>query len=323
MIPGFSLLNELDIQMSAESTTLQALIRQLKTANIVDHDYTTGDIFLHSSLTIFSEEFTVFIGYQQNELMAALCNWYDCRDKWTYETISRDREEIQGVYVNLLGATTPKLIQSSMPLDAIGGGLCSRMIMVYEEIKGKFVPFPIQTKEELALYEHLRNDLERIFMLKGQFKFEQKFVDAWIEWRFASETSPPNFYDERFSGYISRRPNHLIKLTMILSASQRDDMVLREEDLTRAISLLESVEVNMGRVFSGFGKSKLSDIAYEIGKHIRMKRTITFGDLMRKYHHDADKWHMEKILETMEAAKFISITHDGTERTITYLEETK
>ncbi len=323
MIPGFSLLNELDIQMSAESTTLQALIRQLKTANIVDHDYATGDIFLHSSLTIFSEEFTVFIGYQQNELMAALCNWYDCRDKWTYETISRDREEIQGVYVNLLGATTPKLIQSSMPLDAIGGGLCSRMIMVYEEIKGKFVPFPIQTKEELALYEQLRNDLERIFMLKGQFKFEQKFIDSWIEWRFASETSPPNFHDERFSGYISRRPNHLIKLTMILSASQRDDMVLREEDLTRAIALLESVEVNMGRVFSGFGKSKLSDIAYEIGKHIRMKKIITFGDLMRKYHHDADKWHMEKILETMESAKFISITHDGTERTITYLEENK
>ena len=325
MSPGFSLLHDLDISIAAESTTLQALIRRLKSGDVavIDHDYGTGKPNFHSSLTIFSEEFTVFIGYQQNELMAALCNWYDCRDRWTYETISRDKEEILGVFVNLLGATTPKLIQSSMPLDAIGGGLCSRMIMVYEEHKGKFVPFPIQTPEEVALYEHLRNDLERIYMLKGEFTFGENFSDKWIEWRVNAENSPPNFQDERFSGYLSRRPTHLIKLTMIMSASQRDDMTLRPEDLTRATALLESVEVNMGRVFSGFGQARMSAVTHEIGKYIRLRREVPFSTLMRKFHHDVDKWNMEKILETMESAKYVQIVHHEGDRIIKYLEEEK
>ena len=71
------------IRLAANATSLQALIRNLKENNINDTDMETGKQIYHASMTVFSKEFTVFLGYQNHELMAALCDWYDCDDRWS------------------------------------------------------------------------------------------------------------------------------------------------------------------------------------------------------------------------------------------------
>ena len=122
MNPGLDIISELpNIRLSAQSTSREALIRHLKDTNLTDLDIQSGKQIYHSSLTIFSKEFTVFLGYHNKELMAALCDWYDCDRKWVYETIARKKEEIIGVWVNLLAGTTPDLIQSSLPIESIWG----------------------------------------------------------------------------------------------------------------------------------------------------------------------------------------------------------
>ena len=78
-----------NIRLSSQATSLQALIRKLKDNNMTDIDPVSNNHIFHSSMTIFSKEFTVFLGYNNYELMATLCDWYDCDDKWVYETISR------------------------------------------------------------------------------------------------------------------------------------------------------------------------------------------------------------------------------------------
>ena len=152
MSPGLDILQEIpNIKLSAQATSLQALIRTLKNTNSTDYDPETGKQNFHSSMTIFSKEFTVFLGYQNHSLISALCDWYDCDRKWSYETISRNREEITGVWVNLIGATTPELIQSSLPMEAIGGGLTSRIIFVYADGPGKLVVIP---KMKISYQKH-------------------------------------------------------------------------------------------------------------------------------------------------------------------------
>ena len=124
------------VHLAAESITREALIRTLSetTDNV---EIAPGNLQFHSSLTIFAPELTVFLGYNNFQLMSDITDWYDCRRKWTYRTKNMGTDVIDGVYVSLFGATTPELIRTTLPLDAIGGGLTSRMIFVYEPNKGK------------------------------------------------------------------------------------------------------------------------------------------------------------------------------------------
>jgi len=312
MNPGLDLISEISsIRMSANATSLQALIRHLKDTNLTDLDLETGAQTYHSSLTIFSKEFTVFLGYHNHELMAALCDWYDCDKKWSYETIARKKEEVVGVWVNLIGGTTPDLIQSSLPIESIGGGLTSRIIFVFEEKKGKLVTIPVQSPKEKELRELLLHDLEKISMLSGQFKYTESFMDLWHDWCTQAEDNPP-FYDKKFDGYIGRRRTHLMKLSMIMSAAHgQHDLCVSRDDLEEAIKILEEVEVKMDQTFKGVGQSDISSlINRSIAFFVNSRNDqIPFFQYARYFSNDMDKLTMDRVLDTLEASKIIKVVH--------------
>jgi len=328
MNPGLDIIEDIGkIKVAAQATSLQALIRRLKETNYQDPDLNTGKMQFHSSMTIFSKEFTVFLGYHNRELMSSLCDWYDCDRRWAYETISRQREEIVGVWVNLFGATTPSLIQSSMPLDAIGGGLTSRIIYIYEEKMGKMVLLPMETDKERKLRELLLHDLDKITILSGQFKYTDGFLNLWSDWRVEADKDPP-FHDDRFDGYISRRPNHVMKLSMIMSVSRGSNehqMVLTTADLKRAIAVLEEAELKMQGVFSGVGKSDTADILHRVMVFLKMSKTkeIPVWQLAQHFKGDMDKMMMDRVLDTLDAMKFSKVIHKPQADNIVKILDTK
>jgi len=296
------------IRLSAQATSLQALIRRMKETNLTDIDLVTGEQQYHSSLTIFSTEFTVFLGYHNKELIAALCEWYDCHSRWSYETIARKKEEIIGVWVNLFAGTTPDAIQSSLPIESIGGGLTSRIIFVYEERKEKLVVIPTKTEREILLQQALVNDLETISMLSGRMSYTEGFIDEYSKWCYDADTNPP-FYDRKFDGYCGRRRKHLLSLSMICSASHSDEMIMTADDLKRAAMLLAEVEVKMGRVFKGMGRSDISSlindaIVFLTNSHIP---EIPIWQFAKHFEGDMDKLIMDKVLATLEAMGMIKI----------------
>jgi hypothetical protein len=307
MGPGMDFLTEpgLNIRLAAEAITREALIRELKNAsdNAINSD--TGQMMFHASLTIFSQELTVFLGYNNVQLMSDLADWFDCRKKWTYRTKWSGSDEIEGVWVNLIGATTPKLIQSSLPLDAIGLGLTSRMIFVYEEKKGKIVPDPFLSRKELELRSSLVTDLIRISQLQGPFKVTGDFVSLWTEWYISQEGRPP-FQDDRFAGYFERRPTHVMKLSMIINASRTDNMLITDADLNTAISFLYETEKKMPMTFSGLGKSSQAEVLARCMAIIGNKKETSFDELMYLFRNDATKWDLERVLDSLCAMKFCS-----------------
>jgi len=310
MNPGLDLISEIpSIRMSANATSLQALIRHLKDTNLTDIDLNTGKQTYHSSLTIFSKEFTVFLGYHNRELMASLCDWYDCDKKWSYDTIARKKEEIVGVWVNLLGGTTPDLVQSSLPIESIGGGLTSRIIFVFEEKKGKLVTMPVQTQKELELREYLLHDLEKISMLSGTFSYTDGFTSLWDTWCRKAEDNPP-FYDKKFEGYIGRRRTHLMKLSMIISASHgKNDLTITGDDLSEAINFLNEVEVKMDRVFRGVGQSDISSLINNVTAFLVNSKSdeVPYYLFARHFSSDMDKLTMDRVLNTLEVSNIIKV----------------
>ncbi len=302
MGPGMSLLSSLGIKLAAESITREALVRELRDCN---ETHTEGTKVLnHCSLTIYSQELTVFLGYNNAQLMADLADWYDCRDMWTYRTKTQGEDVITGVFVNLIGATTPELLQTTLPRDAIGGGLTSRIVFIFEEKKGKVIANPFLTPSDIELYSDLIYDLEKIHMMKGEFKVTTKFMDMWVDWYERQEGHPP-FDDDRFSGYIERRPTHILKLCQVLSASMSDNMVITHGILKRAITLLEKTEVNMPRTFRGVGNYDYVGIQDRVMTLVSGIRVITFKALFGKMYFDIDKAGLEDVVKSLEEIGFL------------------
>jgi hypothetical protein len=243
--------------------------------------------------------------------MAALCDWYDCDRKWAYETISRKREEINGVWVNLIAGTTPDLIRSSLPIESIGGGLTSRIIFVFEEKAGKLVTLPTETPAERDLFTCLARDLEQISLLSGSFHWTSGFVELWDSWCRNASINPP-FKDSKFDGYNGRRRVHLMKLSMIHAVSRRmGELVLTEDALQEAISTLNEVEQKMNLVFKGVGKSDIADIVHRATTFLKSSpiKTITISQFMRHFENDVDKFMLDRIVSTLEVSRIIRIIH--------------
>lgn len=314
-----------NIRLSAQATSLQALIRRMKESNFMDIDIETGEQQYHSSMTIFSNEFTVFLGYYNRELITALCDWYDCHNRWVYDTIKRDKEEIIGVWVNLLAGTTPDNIQSSLPLEAIGGGLTSRIIFVNEDKKNKLVIFPAVTRKEIELQQHLIHDLEQITLMSGAFRFTEGFIDFYTEWCHIADKNPP-FHDKKFDGYNGRRRNHLISLSMVCSASRNNDLILLREDIERSAMLLDEVEINMGTVFRGLGKSDISSLVNDAIIFMENSATpdIPVWQFAKYFEGNMDKFTMDRVLTTLETSRYLKIVRKpGMETMIHRLDEIK
>jgi len=100
--------------------------------------------------------------------MAALCNWYDCRERWRYETKTSGIDDVKFVWVNLIGATTPESLQCALPQEAISGGLTSRIVFAYGD-KITPAPDPFIKRCFTGQEERLSHDLERICMMRGEF----------------------------------------------------------------------------------------------------------------------------------------------------------
>ena len=299
MGPGYNMLQDLGIKMAAEAITREALIRELKTSTDSSVNTTLGTANFHASLTIFSQELTVFLGYNSQQLMADMADWYDCRKTWTYRTKNMGTDEIINVWVNLFGATTPELLQSTLPRDAIGGGLTSRVIFVYASGKAKRVAVPLLSPEEIELGEQLTSDLERIHMMNGQFKLSKAFMENWVDWYSDPERNQSPFDDYRFNGYCERRPGHIMKLSMICCASRGEDMILDLQDFDRALTILQETEVMMPQTFGGVGKSDIADLVHKISMILTYRESISYKEIMTKLYQDMDTNTLDKVVSTL------------------------
>jgi len=317
MRPAKELLDRLGINLAADESSRQRLVKRLMDANAM-HTDKEGITHIHSSLTIFATELTVFLGYNNTELLTIMCKWFDCEPRFIYETHARGVEEVSNVWVNLFGATTPAMIQSSMPTDTIGSGFASRTVFIFEENKEKIVIYPSLTPEQKQIRDNLLIDLGRIHTLCGRFRCEKEFVENYGIWRELTEAEPP-FTDPRLAYYLQRRHVHLFKLCMAYSASRSNSLVVTKLDFDRAKKTLENAERKMSMTFKGMGANPLASIQIQVMRTIAEARTISFRKLMQIYYDDVDHNDLGKIIATLEAMRFCKM--DIVKRQIIYIDE--
>ena len=311
---GKDIITGLGIKVTSESITREALIRSMKRAvvNYIEPD--TGVVRFHCSLTAMSQELSVFLGQNDVKFLADLTDWYDSLDNWVYETKGAGTDEIKGVCFNLLGATAPDWLQSILPEEAIGGGFTSRIIFIVEEQKRKTIPLPIISTRLSTLREALREDLERIATIAGEFEFTDETKELYSAW-YQSEDDKikdgnPAIGDPRFAGYCERRATHIRKLCMLFSISRGEDLLIMQDDFERAMDVLTSAEKKMEKVFSGLGSTPYAKITEKILTFFKERKRVSRSELLIVFYRDLDMTILDTIEKTLSAMKVIKVKLD-------------
>lgn len=290
------------VEFSVDSTTRERMIQDLSQA------FKDGQ----SALTVHSTEFASLLTSSGMDMVVFLTDIFDSPSEWTHKTKAGGTNKIKSPYLNLLGAATPEWIAKGLPLDTIGIGLTSRIIFIYQDTPRVRDPFPELNENQVMLQKMLVNDLAVIASIAGEFRFEDAAKEAYRHWYKERVADPNPTGDPRLSGYYERKPMHLIKLCMVVSASRREDRIITMEDYVQALELFHRAEPYMQRVFSAIGRNPLyADQESMLWAFAESTDGFTLGELLDRFGYNVRKEELEEILETLTAQKRIMVGEGG------------
>jgi hypothetical protein len=232
-----------DIVFGPDSISMEDLVQWLAKAGKVDGE--------QSALTLHSGELSSLLEISGLKMIQFLTDIYDNDDSWKRSTKHQGRDEIKNPVVNILAATTPSYIAEGLPADVVGHGFTSRVIFVYEEEPRFLNPRPKEPDQNLKRL--MIEDLKTISELKGTFSITDEAEELYDTYYRQIYANPPKDY--RIEGYYWRKAKvHLLKIAMLISLSENDDLVIRASDLEAAWQLLDDLEDTMHKTFSAVGK---------------------------------------------------------------------
>lgn len=259
-----SLLREVDgIRFGPDIATPQALLDYFTEA--ADFFEIDGKIHRHASLFVESSEFGNLFRNKEDVLSNLLISlWDGKRGIFQKSTRSHGKQNIENPLLTILGATTPSWISHHISEQMLSGGFISRCVFPYASKKQRLIAYPQGSSPEVARVREafrtkLISQLKEIRAMSGPFRMSksaQAFGEAWYEDHFAR---PPLNYDSvRFSGYRERKQVHAHKLAMCLSAGESSSMVIEENHLRLALTMLDAMELDFGSIFTSVGQTSAS-----------------------------------------------------------------
>jgi hypothetical protein len=263
------------------------------------HKVTTGD----SSASIISTELPVFL--QASEWMLPLmCEMWD-KNEFSYDTKTKNTYIAKDICVSLLGGCVPDYIRklNRDATAAITGGFTSRCLFIFATAKSQLIPWP-QTFIKSKLEDELIETLQHIGTLNGEFRFEPQAKLLW-ENKYDELHKVDEFASEVVIGYTSRMKSHIFKLCMVMSAAERDDLLITRLHLYNAIAICEKVGKTLDLTFRSVGESPLAAAQDRILAYIELKGITTFTQILRNnYRHVTDE-QLRQVLFVLVAAGFV------------------
>lgn len=245
------------VKFGPQVVTWQSLVTSF--ANAAETFEYEGLHHTQSAMTISSGEFGNLLDPKDKGMVDMMVTLWDGGDI-KKETKSNGMDDVINPWINLLACTTPSWIAGNFPEYLIGGGLTSRMVFVYAEQKAKYVPYlhKVTPEDYAETKANLVADLEAIAIdCIGEYRLTadaEAWGESWYERHYKGE-KPKNLDDDRFGGYFSRKQTHIHKLAMVLAAAESGEMLITEEHLKLASTMVTDLEPDMAMVFSKIGKT--------------------------------------------------------------------
>lgn len=237
-----------------------------------------------SELYVSLGEFGDFIGDGNINFIRLLTNLWDNLPEYKHPKIHGKSVAVPKPTVNILSGTTGQDISSTLPVEAIGQGYLSRIILVHGTGLGRLYSRLPEISEE-TINKFAKEIQEIRAVMHGELKISEevwKLLD-----RIYKEFT--DIDDYRFKHYSGRRYTHLLKLCLVFAAMCKNQE-LTPEMCIEANTLLHYTEMKMPRALGEFGKAKNSDTANSVMHIIRdAKEPIIMKDIYARVSQDLNK----------------------------------
>lgn len=261
-----------------------------------------------SSLLLFSPEFNVFATASQHTFRILTDIWDSKEGEWDYGTRHSGSWKVKDPCVSLLAGCSSEALIELLPSAAIGGGFTRRVNFVYAADNDQLIPWP----ENVAfLHEGLIEDLKKISMLQGEFKWadetKQAFSDYYIKTRSTKE-----FQDEATASYDTTRWAHATKLAMIVSASRGNDLVIRKDHFAEACDRIDECSKTLKQVFRAVGDSDTAGVTDKVLRFVEMKGMCSREEILANNWRHVSNQTLDVVLTTLVAAGLLAENYIGT-----------
>lgn len=255
---------------------------------------------IQPSSFVKADELAVFLTKDQQgeKLIDVLTKLFDCPQEFAYRTLIRGEIIVKNCYLSIIAGTQPSSLARVLPDSAFGGGFTSRIIFVYQADTPRRNALPELSEEEQLLGLSLAKRLQEIAELSGEFYLvpdARRFYINWYDQRARPE-------DEKLDGFFGRKGDHVLRLAMVLRASQGPGLDIQEKHIKSAIVALDNVETLMPEAFADVDKPKeIKGIADRLYRALHKAGAIGMSHsqaLKKMYGHlDAQKFRI--LVETL------------------------
>lgn len=234
---------------------------------------------------IAADEFNNFIGVGNVEFMSILGELWDYEDDiFDYKLKNSKSIYLNSPTVSILGGNTPTGMNLCFPVDAIGQGFFSRLILVHAEPNGEKQTWmglecEILQKKLIARLVEIKETMHgRVILTPESDALLDKIYKAW---------QPID--DVRFASYANRRFTILLKLILVVCANNLT-MQITKKEVIYANTLLVAVEKNMSQALGEFGRSRNSDVTHKVLKFIdTASEPLPFKEVWKQVYSDLEK----------------------------------
>lgn len=256
----------------------------------------------HHCATAVAPELSIFLGASE-WMLQFLCTLWD-KNKFTYDTKKTKAIVIDGLCFGMLGACTPDYIRriNRDAMAAVAGGFTSRTIFVFANKKGASNPWPDPISQTLK--DPLVEDLRNIALLRGEFSFEKGAKDLFIDFYTKNDLNIDEFETEVLINFRARMWTHVMKHAMVLSISERDDLIITEEHMRKSIHEILTIFKSLDVTFRGVGESDLAEATRKVMDFIERKGICSRAEILRaNYRHITDE-DLSRVLITLKTIDF-------------------
>lgn len=178
------------------------------------------------------------------DFIATMTAFYDSPPKFRKKIKMEAREVvIQNVCMNLLAGATFEYLNRLINEKTVLGGFASRLLYIVVDDRPERQADFYGTDEkdiDLDVRDKLVQDLAHINKLVGPMKPTKDWLDLWKVWFPKFDSYIRDLGSARMESIMGRKSTNLIKLSMLLSISESDSLIMNGGHFERALQIIET-----------------------------------------------------------------------------------
>lgn len=299
------------INFGPDSVTWQALITDLASK----HELVTveGEMFNTTCVSLGIDEFGSFYDPLNREMTDALTHLWDTKARPFRKMTKGGGDEIlENPYVNLISCTTPSWLAANLTESAVGGGLASRFVYVYEDGSNiKDIAYPsrrlsLKKDSNKRLRDSLQSRLRDIAQYAGCYRLTEAAYAFGEDWYVQlRKVLRERGFTSIEAWFLCRQQTLLHKLAMVLSAANGDFPVIDAKHLLLAQRHLNDIANDTPRIFGYVGVAPVGKATQTILEVVEHDGPLDKRALWRQFYQRLRPNEFEEALAGALATGFI------------------